>query len=137
MSRLTPYHRNFYVSFTQKYVLPFSHRTSFNNNEDANNIGQGVLRGSSLAAPIYILNSDVSLSTHNKLACGAAFTHPITGDTIHDKAIQYVDDTSQILNPKGTYSENTFSPDMCSSLLQHAQLNSNAWKEIMWISGGI
>jgi len=65
-------------------------------------------------ALIYILNSDVSLATYNKLAHGAAFTHPITGETIHDEATQYVDDTSQVLNPKGINSDNNISHEMCS-----------------------
>jgi hypothetical protein len=88
--------------------------TSFFNKEDKNFIGQGVLQGSSSVALIYILNSDVSLATYNKLAHGAAFTHPITGETIHDEATQYVDDTSQVLNPKGINSDNNISHEMCS-----------------------
>jgi hypothetical protein len=87
--------------------------SSFENKEDIDKVGQGVLQGSSSAAPIYILNSDVSHSTYNHLSKGAAFTHPISGDLIVDKTIQYVDDTSQILNPKGADLESTISHSMC------------------------
>jgi hypothetical protein len=38
---------------------------TFMNNEDPNQIGQGVLQGSSSAAPIYNVSSDVSLTTYN------------------------------------------------------------------------
>lgn len=43
-------------------------------------IGQGVLQGSSLAAPIYIFNSDVSLSAYRKQFTGASLLshHQIT-----------------------------------------------------------
>jgi hypothetical protein len=44
---------------------------SFKNNKDPKQTGQGVLHGSSSAAPIYNFNSDISLAAHNKLAKGA------------------------------------------------------------------
>lgn len=58
----------------------------------------GVLQGSSSAAPLYILNSDISLQTYRQLCCGATFIHPITHQHITDRGVQYVDDTSQFLN---------------------------------------
>jgi len=58
--------------------------STFNNNSDEVT-GQGVLQGSSSAAPIYILNSDVSLQTYQKLGTGDLFTHPINHTTIIDK----------------------------------------------------
>jgi hypothetical protein len=56
----------------------------FKNNTDPNQNGQGVLQGSSSAAPLYNFNSDVSLAAYNKLAKGAAFIHPVTGTLIED-----------------------------------------------------
>jgi hypothetical protein len=47
------------------------------NNMIEDEVGQGVLQRCSSAAPIYILSSDVSLSTYKKIASGAAFTHPM------------------------------------------------------------
>jgi hypothetical protein len=38
--------------------------TSFLNNETTTQAGQGILQGSSSAAPIYNVNSDVSLSAY-------------------------------------------------------------------------
>jgi hypothetical protein len=70
----------------------------FRNNQ--NNIrGQGVLQGSSSACPIYIINSDVSISKHRKLGKGAAFIHPINKSRVKDMMVQFVDVTSQFLNP--------------------------------------
>jgi hypothetical protein len=62
--------------------------TSFKNNEDPTQPGQGVLQGSSSAEPIYNFNSDVSLSTYNKLATGATFTHPTSGELNIDYSTQ-------------------------------------------------
>jgi hypothetical protein len=74
---------------------------SFLNNEDPTIPGQGVLQGSSSAAPIYNFNTDVSLATYNKFATGATFTNPSTGDTITDFATQYVDDKTEMINSSG------------------------------------
>lgn len=51
----------------------------FKNNEDPHHIGQGLLQGSSSAAPIYNFTTNVSLSTYNRLATGATFIHPSNG----------------------------------------------------------
>jgi len=53
--------------------------TSYSNT-DGDTTGQGVLQGSSSAAPIYILNLHVSLSTYKSLGCGASFIHPMSGN---------------------------------------------------------
>lgn len=63
--------------------------------------GQGVLQGSSSTVPIYNFNLDVSLVTYKKLATGATFTHPISGEAITDLATQYVDDKTEMINENG------------------------------------
>jgi hypothetical protein len=75
--------------------------SGFKTNEDLTNIGQGMFQGSSCAAPFYIPDSDVSLSTYNRLSTGAMFTHPITGESSHDKSMRYVDNTTKVLNHAG------------------------------------
>ncbi len=46
--------------------------------DGANGItGQGVLQGSSSAAPLFILNSDISLTAYSKSSTGATFYRPI------------------------------------------------------------
>jgi hypothetical protein len=57
---------------------------AFKNNEDPLQTGQGMLQGSSSAAPMYNVTSDVSLSAYKKLAKGATFIHPISGTAITD-----------------------------------------------------
>jgi hypothetical protein len=52
---------------------------SFSNNEDHNNPGQGMLQGSSSAAPVYNFISDVTYCQH---AYGGTFVHPITKKNI-------------------------------------------------------
>jgi hypothetical protein len=63
---------------------------SFKNNEDPVQIGQGMLQGSSSAAPMYTVTTDVSLAACKKLAKGAKFIHPIDGSEISEYATQYV-----------------------------------------------
>jgi hypothetical protein len=70
-------------------------------NHQKDGTGQGILQGSSSAAPIYLLTSDVSLSTYSKIGTGATFTNPITNTTITDTAVQFANDTSQFLNLAG------------------------------------
>jgi hypothetical protein len=69
--------------------------STFSNNDNLALPGQGVLQGRSLAAPIYIFHSDISLSTYCKLSAGASFIHPISRKKFTNKVIQYVDDTTQ------------------------------------------
>jgi hypothetical protein len=112
--------------------------TSFRNNEDTSKIGQGVLQGSSSAAPLYNVNSDVSLAAYRKLAKGAVFTHSITGDKIEDKTTQYVDDKSDMLNDIGAglqHSQHLTSRDR-NEIFSMATDNSTKWASILWISGG-
>jgi hypothetical protein len=111
---------------------------SFTNNEDPVQPGQGVLQGSSSAAPIYNVNSDVSLTTYNKLATGAEFTHPITKETFQDFATQYVDDKTDMVNIQGITNLHQHTPRTThhSHLFEHANRNSNLWAELQWLSGG-
>jgi hypothetical protein len=108
----------------------------FNNNED-NIMGQGVLQGSSSAAPIYIINLDVSLATYQKLGKGSTFYHPITKEPIEDKTVQYVDDTSQFIK-KPTQDSNIplTANETETNLHQYASHNANLWSECLWLSGG-
>jgi hypothetical protein len=74
-------------------ITGFGTSSSTYNNTDNNLSGQGVLQGSSSAAPLFIPNSDVSLHTYNRIGSGASFVHPITISTINDIGVQYIDDT--------------------------------------------
>jgi len=59
-------------------VTGFGVSTESYNNTNEGITGQGVLQGSSSAAPIFLLNSDVSLHAYDILGIGATFYHPIT-----------------------------------------------------------
>lgn len=130
------------MKFHLMTAFEWSH-SSFSNNDDPTQVGQGVLQGSSSAVPIFILNSNVSLSTYHKLSHGASFKHPITGDTIPDKCVQFIDDTTQLLNLNNTITQchppHLALPDSPSpiSLITHAQHNSDIWNDIMRIFKGI
>jgi hypothetical protein len=108
------------------------------NNTDNNLSSQGVLQGSNSAAPLFILNSDVSLHTYNRIGSGASFVHPITRSTINDKGVQYVDDTSLFLNSLGAgiSSSETSEVDTKTQLKNIAAKNSNTWSDCLWTSGG-
>jgi hypothetical protein len=113
---------------------------SFHNNEDPTQIGQGMLQGSSSAAPIYNISNDVSLSTYGKIATGSTFIHPINRQPIHDHATQYVDDKTEMLNLEGA-NINPNKPTKVTDeereqLFHIANLNSDKWIRILWISGG-
>jgi hypothetical protein len=113
---------------------------TFRNDEDPSQIGQGMLQGSSSAAPIYNISMDVSLSTYQRIAHGATFKHPITGQSICDHATQYVDDKTEMLNANGTPmpldNPIKISPEERAYLFQIANLNTDKWTRILWISGG-
>jgi hypothetical protein len=100
--------------------------------------GQGVLQGSSSAAPLFLLNSDVSLCTYNKLCTGASFQHPTNGISNYDNGVKYVVDTSQFLNHAGASlpldpNDTTVSDES----LGHADSkNSKIWGECVWMSSG-
>jgi len=79
----------------------FGRSTKLYQNTENDISGQGVLQGSSSVAPMFPLNSDVSLSAYSKEGVGASFLHPINGSIISYSKAQFVDDTSQFLNPLG------------------------------------
>ncbi len=112
---------------------------TFNNNADPNQPGQGVLQGSSSAAPIYNFNSDVSLTTYNKLATGATFIHPYTGEAITDFAMQYVDDKTEMTNIMGLHTLPTknIKTQQREYIFEAANKNTDIWTKLLWISGGI
>jgi hypothetical protein len=100
--------------------------------------GQGVLQGSSSAAPIFLLNSDVSLRAYDTLGIGATFHHPISNTSVTDKAVQYVDDTSQFLNIAGAHMSGQcpMPPESPSELIALASSNSQTWASLLIMSGG-
>jgi hypothetical protein len=57
---------------------------SYQNNDDPSEIGQGVLQGSSSACHLFIVNSDVSLTTYKQLCYGASFSHPISAHILYN-----------------------------------------------------
>lgn len=99
--------------------------------------GQGILQGSSSAAPLFLLNSDISLSTYWKLSKGATFYHPITKNLIYDQTVHFIDDTSQFLNPTGVNIENSSTTETIGPyLLPIASQNSQIWADLqvaIWI----
>jgi hypothetical protein len=110
---------------------------SFSNNEDPRRPEQGILQGSSSAAPIYNFNSDVSLHTYSKNAKGATFVHPITGQKITEHATQYVDDKTETVNTNELQQPvQNDSTKQRGSLFSAANENSNLWANILWTSGG-
>jgi len=119
-------------------ITGFGKSNSSYNNDSHGVAGQGVLQGSSSAAPLFILNSDVSLHTYKKLSTGATFSHPISKETICDKAVQYVDNTSQFLNAAGMgcHTTNIDLPNLSNLLHKHASQNSKLWSDSVWMSGG-
>jgi len=117
-------------------VTGFGKSTSTFLNNQNNICGQGVLQGSRSAGHIFILNSDISLSTYRKHGSGTAFYHPINGTIIKDNAIQYINDASQFLNHIGANIDTSQTNDIGSALIQHAEHNSQLWADSMWISGG-
>jgi len=88
--------------------------TSYMNN-DNDIIGQGVLQGSSSAAPIFLLNSEVSLCAYHKIGIGASFCHPVDGSTNH------------------TIPDQNMTPPL---LIPTATENAQKWADLMWMSGG-
>jgi hypothetical protein len=113
--------------------------SSFKNNEDPLLPGQGMLQGSSSAAPIYNISTDVSLATYNKLAHGASFTHASTGRQLMDYATQYVDDKTEMANAQGLQIPIPRNPNptfMWNSIFQAASENTKIWPTLLWLSGG-
>lgn len=116
-------------------ITGFGKSMSSYHNTQNNITGQGVLQGSSSACPIYILNSNVSLSVYCKTAVGAAFKHPISGKITTDIAVQFVDDKSQFVNASGIsqQSESAVSHD---DIMQSAKGNAQRWANYLWMLGG-
>jgi hypothetical protein len=115
-----------------------SSTSSFSNNSDPLHVGQGVLQGSSSAAPLFTINSDICLSAYRNLAKGATFIHPIDGSRIEDIATQFVDDKTDMLNDIGAglrQSKHLTERDR-EQLFTTATNNSNTWASLLWISGG-
>lgn len=79
----------------------------------------------------------MSLSTYRSLGTGAAFYHPINKTTFQDHSVQFVDDTSQFLNPLGANLDALESRDIGADLLPFAPRNSQIWAELLCISGGV
>jgi len=115
------------------FTGPKASNKSFNNNEDINNLGQGMLQGSSSAAPVYNINSDFNLSTYCHLAHGGSFIHPITNQTHTDHATQYVHDMSVLLN---IMQENGRS-NAITELFHRTNEDTALWRQLLWISGGL
>jgi hypothetical protein len=110
--------------------------TSYMNN-DNDIIGQGVLQGSSSAAPIFLLNSEVSLCAYHRIGIGASFCHPVDGSIVTDYSVQFVDDTSQFLNILGATNHTIPDQNMTPPLLiPTATENAQKWADLMWMSGG-
>jgi len=107
-------------------------------NLDNGDIGQRVLQGSSSAAPIYILTSDISLVTYIKCSIGGSFLHLTTKEIITDQVVQYVDDTSQFLNLMGicTDQKEYSKTEISETLYSATKKNLESWSECMWTSGG-
>ncbi len=103
-----------------------------------NQTGQGVLQGSSSACPIFILNSNVSLSTYHHHAMGASFKHPISGHTVSNYAVQFVDDTSQFVNVMGiSPTDQQDEPSLqYDQVMESASENAQTWADYLWLSGG-
>jgi hypothetical protein len=111
---------------------------SFHNKADPLLSGQGMMQGSSSAAPIYSANSDILLSAYRKLAKGAVFTHPITGNESIDFASQYVDDKTELLNKAGLPKRDAAASKhhIQESIFEVASNNKDIWTKLMWMSGG-
>jgi hypothetical protein len=108
---------------------------SFHNT--SNNItGQGVLQDSSSAAPIFFLNSDISLSTYKKNGTGSSFSNPINGTEAVDFGVQFVDNTSQFLNKRGIQPSPSLSLSDNEFLASYASKNAQLWSDLQWVSGG-
>jgi hypothetical protein len=80
----------------------------------------------------------VSLNTYRNICKGASFIHPIQKSNLQDIGVQYVDDTSQFLNPLGLGidSHTTDTTDLSRQLYHQACKKSRTWSECLWMWGG-
>jgi len=127
---------NLLKSMHFRLVTGFGTSSNGFNNTYNDITGQGILQGSSSDAPIFLLNSDVALSAYKKLGIGASFSHPISGKTITDHAVQFVDDTSQFLNMSGIQQSTSNESNISDSLAKCASTNAQLWSDLLWTSGG-
>lgn len=111
-------------------ITGFGQSSTFYHNNVDGTVGHRVLQGCSSAAPIFILNSDVSLSAFKNKAHGASFSHPINKTIITDFAIQYVDDTSQYVNNTNSNEKHL------EKTLSQASEKKQLWADLLWVSGG-
>ena len=98
-----------------------------------------MLQGSSSAAPIYNISTDVSLATYNRLAHGAVFQHAITVENITDRTTQYVDDKTEMINSKGIQHNAPRNPNQTfirESLFRAGTENTKIQTSLLWLSGG-
>jgi hypothetical protein len=93
-------------------------------------------KGSSSTAPIYNINSDVSLAAYKQIAKGSCFSHPISGELLKDYATHYVDDKTEMVNKMGMHDHMKPSSDSHQDLFEAANANTTAWNQILWVSGG-
>jgi len=70
------------------------------------------------------------------LGTGSACFHPIEKSIIKDTSVQFVDDTSQFLNPLGAELTSNSTSKIGSDLLPYASRNSQIWADSIWVSGG-
>jgi len=118
-------------------IMGFGKSSSSYRNNENDIIGQEVLQGSSSAAPIFLLNSEVSLSAYNKIEIGASFCHPVNGSLVTDHSVQFVDDTSHFLNILGAFNHRPANHEIQPpELLQIAATNSQKWADLTGMSGG-
>ena len=125
-------------------IMGFGQSPSFYLNDNDGIMEQGIIQGSSSAAPIFHLNSNVSLSAYKQLGTGATFTNPITQSEVLEHAVQFVDDISHYINNishyinKGSATNSNIDADSISDtlLIQHDNKNSQIRVDLLWISGG-
>jgi hypothetical protein len=105
----------------------------FRNNADIDQPGQGMLQGSSSAAPIYNFTSDVSLSAYQSIAKGATFNHPCTDRPLTIHATQNVDDKAATVNEMGLQQPLTNQSNSVrrEKIFEQANKNDNTWAQLL------
>jgi hypothetical protein len=64
---------------------------------------------------MFILHSDVTLLAYNLIGIGASFFHPIDRSIVSYSSVQFVNDTSEFLNPLGIAISRNFTIDKADS----------------------
>jgi len=118
-------------------ITGFGKSISSYSNTENNKTGQGLLQVSSSACPIFILNSNVSLSAYQCNAKGVSFLHPISGKKVTDHVVQFVDNTLQFVNAKGLPSNPLpiDTPVSFDDMMRSASDNAQLWADYLWLSG--